>query len=252
MSVPNYYKLSYTACHYFNINPKVIAFKLLQFALIFNFIQQELYAQVSSSSSKTAIFNENSFKEYNAESISSESFFKLKNEALGLDNCDMVLINSNRLKSDFIHLKYQQYYKGIPIYNSMYYLHTKDGEVKSSNGMLYPFIEIKTEPNLNEQRANQIVQKYFLTIINEKNVDYNDVTIISTELFITDKNYPNFSGNYVLVYRIIATINSINKKQEILVDAYNGQIIFNQSKIHEIDRPSKAKTKYYGEQDILI
>lgn len=251
MPVPIDYNLFNSIYHFRNYYSKIRAMNLLLFTLLSIFFQFELIAQTASIPTKTSIFNENSFKEYRDELISTERFFELKKEAFGLENCEMVLINSNKLKSDLIHLKYQQYYKGIPIYNSMYYLHTKDGEVQSSNGMLYPFIEINTEPKINTHKANQIAQKYFLTIINDKKINHNDVKIISTELFITDKSYPNFSGNYALAYKIIATIKLINKKQEILVDAHNGQIIFNQSKIHHIDRPSKAKTKYYGEQDII-
>jgi len=180
MPVPIDYNLFNSIYHFRNYYSKIKAMKLLLFTLLSIFFQFELIAQTASNPTKTSIFNENSFKEYRDELISTERFFELKKEAFGLENCEMVLINSNKLKSDLIHLKYQQYYKGIPIYNSMYYLHTKDGEVQSSNGMLYPFIEINTEPKINTHKANQIAQKYFLTIINDKKINHNDVKIIST------------------------------------------------------------------------
>ena len=51
-------------------------------------------------------------------------------------NSDLVLSKTEQDKLGFIHYKYYQTYKGVPVENSMYIAHTKNGILKSLGGAI--------------------------------------------------------------------------------------------------------------------
>src|SRR3954468_10918507 len=56
---------------------------------------------------------------------------------LSLDpNSDLVLIKTEQDKLGFIHYRYYQTYRSVPVENSMYVVHTKYGELKSLGGSI--------------------------------------------------------------------------------------------------------------------
>lgn len=225
--------------------------------LLFAFLQSPLLiAQNLSQANKKFIYESCRFLEFPESEYSAEIFFDRQSYRMGLEHSEMRLIQIHRSDKSMEDRRYQQYYRGIPVYNVHYLLHLRDGKVYASNGSIYPGLQLDINPSITSQQAElyakRFIQKQQSAQEKKKpETQAHETKMSFHELVITDRRYPQFSGDSRLAYRLILEGVKPLMKREFLIDAQNGEILFSQNKIHAIDRPSIAKTKYYGTQTII-
>ena len=214
-----------------------------------------LFGQKTDQPSLTKTYKANKLLKLADEPIALQVFFSVKSEVLGLGKSEMRFIKQVPSKNNTSHYKYQQYYNQFPVFNNIYILHEKVGNVFLANGSLYPNIDISTQVLLGQEDVFQkAIAKHFIQSKKDafdKSIKKQTAKLISSELVVTDRIYPNFSGRYTMAYLQVLESRNPLRKVEYLIDANTGRIIFSQSKIHYDDRPSKARTKYYGTQTII-
>ena len=60
-------------------------------------------------------------------------------------------------KVGYSHIRYREYYKGVPVEYGVYYVHSKGGTVKSANGEWYNGISLSTKPSITSNQAYLVV-----------------------------------------------------------------------------------------------
>lgn len=110
----------------------------------------------------------------------------------------MKLVKKLPTKTNVTHYKYQQYYKEYLVFKNFYILHEKEGRVVLANGSLYPNIEITTNVRLSKEEAfRKVNSEHFVQSKEDafdKTIRRQTAKLISSELVVTDRIYPNFSG----------------------------------------------------------
>ncbi len=191
-------------------------------------------------------------------SIPEDQFFSSEYPKLGLASPkEMTFKNKIRDKSGFVHTKYKQSFKGIPVVGGTYILHSKNGLVKRSSGKLYPYIHLETEPKRTIQEAETTAINFIIQRSTQKYSQFNtrkfNIKAKSSELCIIDKAFPNFSGNYHLAYKVeIKAFLNTPILEYIYVDATTNEILYNHSGIHQESVPATGNTLYYGEQSFMV
>ncbi len=129
---------------------------------------------------------------------------------------------------EFAHLKYQQIFKGLPIYGAEAILHAKAGEIFMLNGRTFPTPNIQSvTAQVSDNQAIENVKRHLQV---EKNIEYqNDVNekeIGGAQETAELKIY--YSENQItdpkLVWHIAIFPNRI-KRFEYFVDAMTGEVI---------------------------
>ena len=162
-------------------------------------------------------------------------------------------VKSVKNKSDFTHIKYQQYYNDLRVVGAKYTLHTKNNIVHKSTGRIAPFISINVDPGIQAADVIQSAKDFVMNVLlkgeyhPDLELDFHDI-----ELCIIDQAYPKFTGNYKLAYQIFAEANTSHPIHEkIYVDAMSGKIISHFTEVCDHNVPGKVKTRYYGTKDII-
>ncbi|NHN25671.1 T9SS type A sorting domain-containing protein [Flavobacterium jejuense] len=143
------------------------------------------------------------------------------------DNYSFEQLYSNEDRIGQIHRKYGQFYKGIKVEFGTVITHSKEGKIRMINGELYNANELSLVPQLSANVCLQLaIQKINATTYlwqNEMQAKLMDYKKPKGELVIfPDSNTETIHLAYK--YDIYAT-NPISR-QEIYVDANNGQILF--------------------------
>ncbi len=139
---------------------------------------------------------------------------------------ELKLLKSSQDNIGFTQVRYQQRYKGIPVYGADLVANVnKDGELRSVNGQFIPNLNINTSPKLTAAKAGEIA-------VNELKAEFdsNDsppkgtMTIKETTLVIFD---PSISedrpGPSHLAYKVRVTSSSVAK--DVFVDATTGFVL---------------------------
>lgn len=138
---------------------------------------------------------------------------------MGIANSDeeMVLIKEDIDKLGMHHIKYQQVYKGIPVYGAEVILHGTSNHIDMLMGRYEPTIEVETKPTLSLSAARQTIADHIGEITLPQNDIYNlfDIDPISTELVI-------YKGK--LAYHSTTYSNLVDRR-EVFIDAHTGDII---------------------------
>src|SRR4030095_431423 len=78
----------------------------------------------------------------------------LRNDVLKLSTEDnLVQYQEYDDNIGFIHTRYRQFYKSVPVEYGVFYIHNKNGKVVSANGEWYSNINMDVEPLLNATEA---------------------------------------------------------------------------------------------------
>jgi len=152
-----------------------------------------------------------------------------------------------------LHAKFQETYKNLTVFGAIYCLHLNDGFVENANGLIYPNIEVDIKPKYNVSDIQKFAFQAFMPkrkislneAIEKPNLDFE-----KTELVLIDPIFPKYSGKVVLAYNVIAKKNK-NDIRQVMIQANNGHIIWQQSLLCHIDVPSNGKTLYYGNQNFV-
>lgn len=167
----------------------------------------------------------------------------LKNQVLKpVAGTDLVQYQQFSDKSGFTHIRYRQYFKGVPVEYGVYYVHAKDNKVKSANGEWYDGISLSTTPAISAAQAYQSACNY----MNAKTWWHEREETDNNKLMILPDN-----GSYHLVYKCDVYSKDPWKREWIYVDAQNGSVVKSESRIHETDVPGTAVTAYCGTQPIV-
>jgi len=170
----------------------------------------------------------------------------------------MVLLRTE--KTNLEHYHYQQFYKGVKVENAIYAIHAKKDKLQTGNGSLVSGLNQSAQPELDKKQAiekalaacpsekyaweNTVIEAGFKESNNGKSL-YPDPELVLFDPF----NRADGKG-YRLTYKI--DVYSINPffRNWVYVDAQNGEVVYKSNRILHADENGKAKTRFYGEQDI--
>jgi len=154
------------------------------------------------------------------------------------------LLRSENDKLGFTHYRYQQTYKGFPVYSNMFIIHVKNDLVVSMNGQLFGNLNVTAVGSLTESLAlNKAIsyvgaESYKWDIAGEEQLlkyalnDQEATYYPKGELMLIpdDNNYKG--SNYRLAYRFDVYAHKPMSRQWVFVDAATGNIIKTLQRIH--------------------
>ena len=234
--------------------------KILLLATYFCFIAAPLFSNVSSNSSSRlvnssgTIFNANGvnsnvdFIHVNpAQNVMESEHLKwLVNDILKLPSEQgLSLIKTTRDKLGYTHYKYLQTNFGLPVVGAMYIVHCKEGKVVSANGNIENIGANPPAPKLSANNAYTFASNFV-----SKSESVSNVAASNNQdklVWIEDDN-----EQYKLAYQFeIETADFINH-YVVFVDAENGDIINKSDLIQYSNKPTVAKSAYYGNVTINV
>ncbi len=147
----------------------------------------------------------------------------------------------------FIHKKLQRTFKGLPVIGNVINIHYLNDHVIRWDGHL-DFINIEHKfPTRSNEEITQI-----LTYKQGFELPQAPITIIDQVKIVSDKSYPNSSGQYCWAYLIKYKTQQPFDVREAIIDSRTKQIIDDHSIICSIGIPAKGNTRYYGEQEFIV
>lgn len=150
-------------------------------------------------------------------------FFKVKN---GEEEWEIINITHDELGMD--HIRVQQVFDGVPIYNAELILHAKDGVIETVNGQGFPSPELSTyTPTITKDEVERKVRTHFTEHGKFKEIDEKHKKLLGLQQFETALNIYHEDANlalerlvyFVKVYEHMASYKSV------FVDAHTGEII---------------------------
>jgi Zn-dependent metalloprotease len=178
----------------------------------------------------------------------------------GNSNFNLKKISGNYDLMGNYHEKFIQYYKNLPVINSMVNTHYKADRLQSLNGHYFPELNVSETPQITEQKALEIILSNYPvnTVFAWQNKAYNDLIIKAHghsifpegELCIVAKNFIHSKNNFHLAYQFKIYGAQPAFAETIYIDAINGEILHKENLMCEIDVPSKGKSHYGGLKNI--
>ncbi|MES2616502.1 MAG: M4 family metallopeptidase [Bacteroidota bacterium] len=170
----------------------------------------------------------------------------------------LILMNSAKDQSGMQHYRYQQYYKQIPVEGSMMHTHYKSNKIISMNGYYYPWLDVDITPVINENQALQLAKQKFGNVEfawenkNEENLikrienNPHATNFPKAELVIISKNHSQLKDDFRLAYKFNIYVSQPLERENVFVDAINGEILFSETLLHTTERPASGYSKYNG------
>jgi len=203
-------------------------------------------------------YQSNKLVDINTKQMSSADFFKSYSDILGLDkHAHFKITNSFKTNDGLSRIKHKQFYKELEVIGGNYTLHYFDDVLQKASGNLLPFINVNIRPTLTfedakDQLPTQLEESmeafgYWLKL-SDINIHYHNKGLV-----VIDQVYPDFSGQYQLAYKIlIDSHDDVPFSENVYINAHTGKLINHFSNIHVHNSPGVVKTKYYGEQNVII
>ena len=143
---------------------------------------------------------------------------------------------------DFTHLRYNQYYKGLPVEFGRYYLHVKNNHLQSANGDYYPNIDLSSTPQITKGEALQFAIEH-VQAVNYiwESTNENPLENASPKLVILP-----FNKSYQLAYKLDIYATNPLSRQDVFINALSGEHILSVSQIHFSNANGLAETRYSG------
>ncbi|MBI3233670.1 MAG: M4 family metallopeptidase, partial [Bacteroidetes bacterium] len=180
------------------------------------------------------------------------------------DNFDLKLLTSEVDQLGYTHYRYQQLYKGIPVEQTMYIVHTLNNKVVSMNGLLYDHFQGGANQLLNKEEALKAALKFvnaktymWQNTNNEKQIkeetdDPSASWFPKGELtYMAKDNMLNAKQNK-LTYKFDVYVTEPMSRQYIYVDVQSNEVIAHFNRIHTSDTLVTAKTAMSGDQRIYV
>jgi len=167
----------------------------------------------------------------------------------------------NKDELGYSHIKMVQTYQNIPVEYSMYIVHVQDGAIRMMNGEIYSAVKnVNTTPAISEAQALTLATKYIgasvykwqLPIGNANLEDVPDFikTAPKGELILAPRKGDYKKGEFRLAYKFDIYADKPLSRNYVYVDAITGEILHKSNRLHDIDVPGTAVTKYSGNRDI--
>ena len=161
------------------------------------------------------------------------------------------------------HYRYRQTYNGVPVECANWIVHTKNDKVYSMNGLIYPELNGSVNPGLSESAAldyaiafmDADVYKWELQVeedhLKREQNDPNATYYPSGEIVLMSQEAVFTPASYKLAYKFNIYAHQPVARAEVFVDAFTGEILFENEVFHHIDVPGTAQTAYSGPQSIV-
>jgi Zn-dependent metalloprotease len=160
---------------------------------------------------------------------------------------DLAFFKTETDKIGWTHFRYKQTYKGLPVEDGVYYVHTKNNLVQSANGEYYNVPSLSITPNISKKAAFETARLKSKGKVFSWEKDGSDLTelINASALVVLPHN-----GKFYLAYKIdIYTVVPMSRANY-YVDAHTGNFITSKSTLYESDSQGTAVTFYSGNQTI--
>jgi len=177
---------------------------------------------------------------------------------------DFVQIGKEVDQLGFEHLRYRQTYRGIPIALTEIILHTKQGKIFSFNGKLIQKSPKTLEASLSEDEALSFALNFVGASAYKWQLEEEEMHLKFESKDSNASYYPYAELQYIaasldeaytesqlrLCYKFNIYAHEPLSRQEVYVDAANGDIVFKNDLIHTGNVKGTAHTGYSGIQSI--
>ncbi len=179
----------------------------------------------------------------------------------GKSSISLQLISEEEDNLGFVHYRYKQEFNGYPIRLSMYIVHVKNGMIHSMNGELFDnefgFNSVQLAENDALEKAlqniNASLYKWEIPEA-EEHLKWEQEDLNATYFPKGELTYVNVDGKINnelrLAYKFNIYAQEPLSRQEVYVDAENGNILWTENKIHHVDELGTAQTAYSGLQNM--
>lgn len=146
-------------------------------------------------------------------------------------------------KIGYVHHKYRQTYKGLPVEDGVFIVHTKAGEIFSANGELYSDINLSPSILISPEEAISLGKNSIEVIrwaSDESNIPQPNIHVIST------------NEGYRCAYKTdIYAIEPFFRKW-LFIDVETGEIVAERNQINHVTVPGEAHCYHHGVQTISV
>ncbi len=149
-----------------------------------------------------------------------KSFMKENKTFLKVDSKDLKMVSSRNISNKWF-VKYEQYYNGIPVYNSSVGLEAlDDGEVQSFESNYRPNISVSTDPKITIDEAVEVAKNTY------KKEDADKLQLNENQLIIYPEKKED-SIDYRLAWRFLLADENIDPYLDkyFIVDAIDKRIL---------------------------
>lgn len=197
--------------------------------------------------------------------VSHENLFgKMKDEFGFQENDKFILEKTSKDNIGFIHYKYHQVYKGIPLFGAQFIIHEKNGLATSANGKFIPNLSIDIVPSISKDEAIKKAQLYLNfekyswqneameKELKERTKDLKATYYPSPELVIAPVNGNYEKAEFRLCWKFSVSGIKLTDAFVVFIDAHAGKLIDKISQVHNSDVTGLLNTYYYGEQSMQV
>ena len=150
-----------------------------------------------------------------------KSFLKENREFFGVQSEDLKLKSVKKIREKW-YAKFQQYFKGIPIYNAMVGLDASDrGKVSNYAANYHPKIDVPTEPKISLEMAIQTAKKTYAQE-NHHKLKAKD----TSKIIYPEKTEKSIVSHLAWKFLLAAERPDPELEKYFIVDAIDGKIIF--------------------------
>ena len=182
----------------------------------------------------------------------------------GVEGFDFVQIGQEVDQLGFTHIRYEQTYNGVSIELAEWIVHTKNNEIYSMNGKLVDQIPAASENSISKTAAFNAAKNYVGATkykweipAEEKHLKFETGNPFATyypapEMKYISKEIGVNPADLRLTYKFNIYAQEPFSRQEVYVDAANGEIVFTNNLIHTANTTGTAQTAYSGTQTIKV
>lgn len=182
----------------------------------------------------------------------------------GVDGFDFVEIGQEVDQLGFIHFRYEQTYNGVPIEFAEWIVHTKNNEIYSMNGKLVDKVPSSSQNSISKKAAFSAAKRHvgakqykWEIPAEEKHLKFETSNPFATyypapEMKYIGKSMDLNPGDLRLTYKFNVYAQEPLSRQEIYIDASNGNVVFTNNLIHTANTNGTAQTAYSGTQTIKV
>ncbi len=155
-------------------------------------------------------------------------------------------VGSKTDRIGILHETFQQYYNDIPVEFGIYKAHLKNGQLSAINGDYFPVKQINTTPSISEVKAVSLAKQHIKAeVFYESSDDEMGYKGPKPTLVIFPK-MENINTKDRLAYKLDMYAEKPLYRADVYIDAHTGDLIFENSKIHNITVGATGATLYNG------
>ncbi|HYV92691.1 MAG TPA: M4 family metallopeptidase [Chitinophagales bacterium] len=186
---------------------------------------------------------------------------------LGLDaNSDLVLLSTETDQIGGVHYRYQQTYQGIPVENSMYIIHTKNGLITGMSGSMVMDFDSQMPSRFAVQVQKPKAIAGAVSHVGATKYMWQDAAMEQRAKLVTNDQHASYypkaelvwynAGDEInprelrLAYKVDVYALQPVSRADIFVDAQTGKILGEKCRLENTDATGPATTAYSGTQTI--